>query len=133
VVGTAAIWGGSPPPLVLTQNIGSIAADTAASKEKRLRARGLSDVVAGVSPAKARGSSALFFPEAKQKYKGAQSRENRSGDEACGRNLSARLKTCFQVSSNADQKKQKSHADQNQTDRFLVIGRNLHLVVSNQI
>ncbi len=78
-------------------------------------------------------TSALLFRKRKQKHKDTQSREDRGGDEACRRNLSARLKTRFQVSSEADQKKQKSQADQNQTDRFLVVGRNLHLVVSNQI
>ena len=78
-------------------------------------------------------ASILFFCNRKQKHKDAQSRENRRSDEACRRNLSARLKTRFQVSSEADQKGQKSQADQNQTDRFLVVGRNLHLVVSIHI
>ena len=77
--------------------------------------------------------SALFLRKRKQKHKDAQSREDRAGDEACRRNLRARLKTRFEVSGDADQKEQKSQADQNQADRFLVVGRNLHLVVSNQI
>jgi hypothetical protein len=72
-------------------------------------------------------ASALFSRRGKQKHKNAQSRENRSGDEACRRNLSSRLKTCFKMSSNPNQKKQKSQADKNQADCFLVIGRNLHL------
>ncbi len=78
-------------------------------------------------------TSTLFFRKRKQKHKDAQARENRCGDEARRRNLSARLKTCFEVSSDTDQKGQKSQEDQNHTDRFLVVGRNLHLVVSNQI
>jgi hypothetical protein len=43
--------------------------------------------------------SALLFRKRKQKHKDAQSREDRGGDEACRRNLGARLKTCFEVSS----------------------------------
>jgi len=86
-----------------------------------------------VSPGVGNSPSALLFGKRKQKHKNTQSREDRRGDEACRRNLGARLKTRFQVSSDADQKEQESQADQNQTDRFLVIGRNLHLVVSNQI
>jgi hypothetical protein len=78
-------------------------------------------------------TSTLLFRKRKQKHKNTQPREDRRSDEACRRNLSARLKTRFQVSSDADQKEQESQADQNQTDRFLVIGGNLHLVVSNQI
>src|SRR5581483_4445537 len=77
--------------------------------------------------------SALFFSERKQKHKNTQPREDRGRDETCRRNFSARLKTRFEVSSDSDKKKQKSQADQNQTDRFLVVGRNLHLMVSNQI
>jgi len=50
-------------------------------------------------------TSALFFCKGKQKHKDAQSREDRRGDEACRRDLSARVKTCFQLSSEADQKK----------------------------
>jgi hypothetical protein len=48
--------------------------------------------------------SAPFFRKRKQKHKDAQPREDRGGDEACRRNLSARLKTRFEVSSDADQK-----------------------------
>jgi hypothetical protein len=70
--------------------------------------------------------SALLFRKRKQEQEDTQSREDRGGDEARRRNLSARLKTLFQVSSEADQKEQKSQADQNQTDCFLVVGRNLH-------
>jgi hypothetical protein len=47
-------------------------------------------------------TSALFFRKRKKKHKDTQSREDRGGDEACRRNLSARLKTRFQVSSEAD-------------------------------
>jgi hypothetical protein len=46
-------------------------------------------------------ASTLFSRKGKQKDKDAQSRENRCGDEACCRNLSPRLKTRFQVSSDA--------------------------------
>jgi hypothetical protein len=77
--------------------------------------------------------SALFFCKGKEKHKDPQSREHRGGDEPDRRNLRARLKTRFEVSGDADQKKQNAEADQNQTDRFLVVGRNLHLMVSNQI
>jgi hypothetical protein len=56
-------------------------------------------------------TSALFFRKRKQKHKHTQSREDRGGDEACRRNLSARLKTRFEVSSDADQKEQKPQAD----------------------
>jgi hypothetical protein len=86
-----------------------------------------------LTPASVISLSALLFRKRKQKHKNTQAREDRGGDEACHRNLSARLKTRFQVSSDADQKEQKSQADQNQTDRFLVVGRNLHLVVSIHI
>ena len=77
--------------------------------------------------------SALFLRKRKQKQKDTQPREDRGSDQSGGRNFGARLKTRFEVSGDADQKEQKSQADQNQTDRFLVAGRNLHLVVSNQI
>jgi hypothetical protein len=83
-----------------------------------------------LTPASVISLLALSFRKREQKHKDAQTREDRGGDEACRRNLSARLKTRFKVSSDADQKEQKSQADQNQTDRFLVVGRNLHLVVS---
>jgi hypothetical protein len=56
-------------------------------------------------------TSALFFRKRKQKHKDAQPGKDRGSDEACGRNFSARLKTCFVVSSDADQKEQKSQAD----------------------
>jgi len=81
-VGTAAIWGGSPPLFSGDYGVGN-------------------------------RTSALLFRKRKQKYKDTQSREDRGGDEACRRNLSARLKTRFQVSSEPDQKGQKSKADQN--------------------
>jgi hypothetical protein len=86
-----------------------------------------------LTPESAISLSALLFRKRKQKHKNTQAREDRGGDEACHRNLSARLKTRLQVSSDADQKEQKSQADQNQTDRFLVVGRNLHFVVSIHI
>jgi len=55
-----------------------------------------------VNPGVRKLTSALLFRKRKQKHKDTQSREDRGGDEACRRNLSARLKTRFQVSSEAD-------------------------------
>jgi len=74
-------------------------------------------------------ASTLFFCKRKQKHKDAQAYENCCSDQACRCNLSARLKARFQMTSNADQKGQKSQADKNDADRFFVFGRNLHLVV----
>jgi len=71
--------------------------------------------------------SALFFPQGKQDEDYAERCRNRRGSEAGGRNFSARLKTFFEVRSKPDQKEKKSHADQYQADRFLVIARNPHL------
>jgi hypothetical protein len=71
--------------------------------------------------------SALFFPQGKQDEDDAERCRNRRGGEAGGRNFSARLKTFFEVRSKPDQKEKKSHADQYQADRFLVIARNPHL------
>jgi hypothetical protein len=48
--------------------------------------------------------SALFLRKRKQKQKDTQPREDRGGDESGGRNFGARLKTGFEVSSDADQK-----------------------------
>jgi hypothetical protein len=47
-------------------------------------------------------TSALLFRKRKQKDKDTQSREDRRGDEASRRNLSARVKTHFQLSGDTD-------------------------------
>jgi hypothetical protein len=71
-VGTAAIWGGSPPLFL------------------------------AVTPGVRNLTSALLFRKRKQKHKDTQSREDRRGDEASRRNLSTRVKTHFQLSGDTD-------------------------------
>jgi len=56
------------------------------------------------NPGSQQFTSALFFRKRKQKHKDTQSGKDSGGDEACRCNLCPGLKTCFEMSGDADQK-----------------------------
>jgi hypothetical protein len=64
----------------------------------------------------------LFFPEGKQERDYAQRDQYCRDSESCHRDFGARVKALLESASHADQKRQKSHVEENYADRPTSVG-----------